>query len=448
MNSLPHEPAQEYLDIAQHCVDRAMALGAEWCDSSAGYARDISVSIEKTGIKTADAGQGEDVAVRVYVRGGMGYGVASGRRPDDIDEAVERAVALAKEATPDPDFKCLPSPQPAPEVEGLFDDRIAGMSVEEVVRIAVANIERAKAVEPSVNLSGHVGLSVGEGALASSTGIRLVSRGSEIGADIEALVKRGSDTGYFYEYDFGRFLEDTKLDHLSETAIDGARRFLGARRVGSGRMALVMGPLASYGFLASLVGAANAESIQRGRSYLCGKVGEAIASPHLSIVDNGLIPRGGHSGAHDGEGTRRRPLTVIDRGRLVSLLHNSYTAGKACTESTGHGTQSGGIGATNLRPALGRQSAAEILREVKEGIYLESGEIRPDAASGDISASIDFGFYVRDGQIQFPVESAMLGGNILDLLARLDAVSSDAREEPGLLMPTVRLQDVQIAGTE
>jgi PmbA protein len=439
---------KSYLDICRRCVEKAVGLGAEWCDVSAGAARDISVTIEKTGIKTADAGQGEDAAIRVFVRGGMGYASVSGRERRDIDEAVERAVALAKEATADPDFKRLPSPQPAPEVGGLFDDRIAGMSVEDVVRIAVSNIEAAKAMEPEVNLSGHVGITVAEGALASSTGVALAVRGTEVDADIEALLRRGDDKGYFYDFDFGRNLADVSLERVSESAILGARRFLGARRIHSGRMTLVLGPLAAYGLLGSIIGAANAESIQRGRSYLCNKLGERIAGEHLSIVDDGLIPRGVRSGAHDGEGTRRRPLVVIDRGRLASLLHNSYTAGKAATESTGHGTHGGGIAPTNLRPALGTKTAAELLREVKEGIYLESGEIRPDPASGDVSASIDFGFYVKDGEIRFPVESAMLGGTILELLPRLDAVSSDFREEPGIRMPTIRIQDVQIAGTE
>jgi PmbA protein len=439
---------KSYLDLCQRCVKKAVRLGAEWCDVSAGTGRDIAVTIEKTGIKTADAGQGEDLSIRVFVRGGMGYAGVSGSRRQDIDEAVERAVALAKEASADPDFKRLPSPQPAPEVEGLFDDRIAGMSVEDVVRIAVSNIEAAKAMEPDVNLSGHVSLAVGEGAMASSTGVALEVRGTEVDADIEALLKRGQDKGYFYDFDFGRNLADVALEKVSESAILGARRFLGARRIHSGRMTLVLGPLAAYGFLGGIVGAANAESIQRGRSYLCKKLGETIAGEHLSIVDDGLIPRGVRSGAHDGEGTRRRPMVIVDRGRLVSLLHNSYTAGKAGTESTGHGTHGGGISPTNLRPALGTKPAAELIREVKEGIYLESGEIRPDAASGDVSASIDFGFYIKDGRIQFPVESAMLGGTILELLPRLDAVSSDAREEPGILMPTVRIHDVQIAGTE
>jgi PmbA protein len=437
-----------YLDLCVECVREAVRLGAESCDVSAGTGRDISVTIEKSGIKTADAGQGEDVAIRTFVRGGMGYASVSGRDRRDIDEAVQRAVALAREATPDPDFKSLPSAQPAPEVEGLFDDRIAGMSVEDVVRIAVANLGAGKALGPEVNLSGHIGLSVGEGALASSNGVALESRGTDIAADIEALVKHGGDTGFFYEFDFGRQLADCRLDDVAVNAVVGARRFLGARRIKSGRRALVLGPLASYGFLGGIVAAANAESVQRGRSYLCGKVDETVASPVLTIVDNGLVPRGVRSGAHDGEGTRRLPLTVIDRGRLVSLLHNSYTAGKACTKSTGHGTHSGGISPTNLRPALGARPAAEILREVKDGIYLESGELRADPASGDISASIDFGFLIRGGELVHPVESAMIGGNIFDLLERLDAVSSDAREEPGILMPTLRIQDVQIAGSE
>jgi len=439
---------QSYLDLATQCVEKAVRLGAEWCDVVTGTGRDISVEIEKSGIKTADAGQGESLAIRCYVGGGMGYATVSGRDRHDIDEAVQQAVALAKEATPDPDFKCLPEPQPRPEVEGLFDDTVAGLGVEQVVAIAVANIEAGKAMEPDVNLSGHVGLSVGSGALASSTGIALASRATDISADISALLKRDGDTGYFYDFDFGRHLADCHLERVVESAVEGARRFLGAKRIESRRMTLVLGPLASYGFLAQLVAAANGESIQRGRSYLCEKLGQPIASAHLTVVDDGLVPRGIHSGAHDGEGTRRQPLTVIEEGRLAGLLHNSYTAGKAGVGSTGHGTHACGISPTNLRPALGERPAAEILREVQDGIYLESGEIRPDPASGDISASIDFGFLVKDGHLVHPVENAMLGGSIFDLLERLDAVSSDAREEPGILMPTLRIQDVQIAGAE
>jgi len=441
-------PDNTYLDICERSVAKARALGAEWCDVAAGSTRDIEVAIEKSGIKAADAGQGESVSVRAFVRGGMGYTSVSGTDPRDIDEAVRRAVALAKEATPDSDFVALPPPDPAEEVEGRFDDAVAGMGVADVVRIAAANLEAGRAIEPDVLLAGHVGLVVGHGALASSTGVALATEGTRIDASIEAVLKRNGDVGYFYDFDFGRFLADCALEKVAEAAVRSARRFLGAKRIASGRRTLVLGPLAAYGLVGAVVSAANAESIQRGRSYLCGKLGERIASPCLTVVDDPLVPRGMRSGAHDGEGTRRRRLTIIDRGTLASLLHNSYTAGKAGAKSTGHGTHAGGISPTNLQPALGDRPAAELLAEVEDGIYLESGDIRPDPASGDISASIDFGFLVRNGELVHPIESAMIGANIFDLLGNLDAVSSDARREPGLAMPTLRIRDVQVAGAE
>ena len=437
-----------YLERCADAVRRARTLGAEWCDAVAGTERDIGVAIEKSGIKSADAGRGESFGIRVYVRGGMGYAAASGSDPCDIGAAVERAVALAREATPDPDFRRLPPPRPRPEVEGLFDDAVAGLAVEDVVRIAAANLEAGRAADPDALLAGHVGLTVSEGALASSTGIALEARDTHIDAFIEATIRRGDDAGYFYDFDFGRHLSDCRLEAIAPGAVRGARRFLGGRRIRSKRLTVVLGPLAAYGLLGALVEAANAESVQRGRSYLCGKLGKPVASEHLTMVDDGLVPRGIHSGAHDGEGTPRRRLAVIEGGVLAGLLHNSYTAGKAGTESTGHGTQVGGIAPTNLLPALGARPAEAILRDVKEGLYLEAGEIRPDPSSGDISASVDFGFYVRNGEVQHAVESAMLGGNILDLLGRLDAVSSDARLEPGAVMPTVRIHGVQVAGAE
>ncbi len=440
--------AETYLNACTQCVEKAVGLGAEWCDVTAGWARDITVTIEKSGIKAADAGRGESLSIRCFIHGGMGYASVSGSDRRDIDEAVERAVALARQASPDPDFRRLPDPKPAPGVEGLFDDAVAGMGVEDVVKVAAANIEAGLALEADALLSGRVGLVVSEGALASSTGIALTDRGTSIRTSIEATLRRDGDTGYFYDFDFGRHLADCDLERVAESAVAGARRFLGARRIGSKRMTLVLGPLAAYGLLGAVVGAANAESVQRGRSYLVGKLGESIASEHLTIHDDALVPRGMHSGPHDGEGTPCRRLTVIDGGVLAGLLHNSYTAGKADAESTGHGTHSGGIHPTNLLPELGPRTAAEIVREVGEGIYLEAGEVRPDPASGDISASIDFGFYVKDGRMEYPVESAMLGANVLDLLAQLDAVSSDARREPGAVMPTIRIPDVQIAGSQ
>jgi PmbA protein len=216
----------------------------------------------------------------------------------------------------------------------------------------------------------------------------------------------------------------------------------------SGRLSVVLGPLATYDFLSDLVSSANAESLQRGRSYLCGKLGKKIASPLLTVADDGLVPRGLYSGAFDGEGAPRRRVTVFDRGLFAAQLHNSYTAAKVGQPNTGHGSRSGGIGPTNLQIPLGDRTADQIIRDTGDGLYLAISQFSPNPTTGDLSASVDFGFRIHGGAIAYPVESTMISGNMLDLAAAVDAVSSDFREEPGSRMPTLRLRDIQVSGSE
>jgi PmbA protein len=176
-----------------------------------------------------------------------------------------------------------------------------------------------------------------------------------------------------------------------------------------------------------------------------GRKGQRIASELLTISDEPLIPRGLGSGRCDGEGFPHKPITIVENGVLLTYLHNSYTANKAKEPNTGHGTR-GGISPTNVIPQLGRATAAEIIADTHQGIYLNSGGVSPNSVTGEISATVDFGFKIENGRLAYPVKSTLLGIHMLKLLQHIDAISSDYREEPGMIMPTIRAQGVQVAG--
>ncbi len=74
------------------------------------------------------------------------------------------------------------------------------------------------------------------------------------------------------------------------------------------------------------------------------------------------------------------------------------------------------------------------------------GSLNPDPVSGDISASVDFGFKIENGKLAYPVVNTMLSGHIFEVLRDIDAVSSDCREEPGNILPTIRISRMQVAG--
>jgi len=434
------------LEIASLACEVADKEGAEWVQATVSESLNISIELAKSSLKAASAAALQGLSIRAFVKGGLGSSSTNDLSEAAVRRLAKEAAQMAKAAEPDPDFLALPSPEEGCEVEGLFDQEIAGLPSQELVRLAARNIESAKSVFPEVILSGVVGLHSGHSAVANSAGVRRERRSTSIGASTFAVVKRGADIGSFFDFDSGHTLADVELEDLGAKATKRALTFLGAKRVKTKRMALVLGPLASFSLLRSLAYFSNAEDIQRRRSFMTNMRGKRIASEQLSLLDDGLIPRGLSSGAYDGEGAPRRRVTLIDNGIFVNLLHNSYTANKAGETNTGHGTSGGGISPTNLHPALGKRKSQEIIKDTQEGIYINMGALGPNPTSGDISASVDFGFKIQNGELAYPVINAMIGGHIFDILSEIDAVSSDYREEPGNIMPTIRIQDVQVAG--
>ncbi len=132
---------------------------------------------------------------------------------------------------------------------------------------------------------------------------------------------------------------------------------------------------------------------------------------------------------------------------LKTYLHSHYTARKSGEENTGHSTR-GGIAPTNVIPTLGEKTAAQIIGEVEDGIYVALGNPVPDTASGQLSALVDAGFRIERGELTHPLKNTMVAGHALELMGAIDAISSDYRAEPGRVLPTVRVQAMKVASAD
>ena len=435
----------DLLDLARKACEAAVQAGAEFVDVSAQRGRRADVELEKGAIKSCDAQWNSGVSVRVFVRGAQGRTSASGLEEPEAINAARTATALAKVAEPDPDFVSLPEPAEFVDLVGLYDQRIVDLPVQDLIEWAGQNIDAARQVESDVLVAGGATTEWNDSALVNNLGVEEISRSTHVALHIFAITKRGDNVGSFYEFDVGRMLEDLEPEGIGAKATGEARKFLGARKIETSVLPVVFGPLASRDIFQMLCWSANAEAVQRNRSYLVGRKDQQIASETLTLVDDALIPRGLGSSTFDGEGVPRRRLTVVDKGVLRSWLHDTYTSNKAKEDNTGHSTR-GGISPTNVNPQLGDRTAAQIIGDTKEGLYIPDGGIMPNPASGDFSTTVDFGFKIENGRLAYPVKNTMIAGNMLTFLHGLDAVSSDYREEPGGIMPTIRVQDVRVAG--
>lgn len=438
------------MELAEAAVAAAQAAGAEWSDAVCAHYRDLAVGVEKSSLRECETARELGLGVRAYFRGGRGTATCLDATLAAARRCGREAAAMARATHGDPDFVALPDPQPLPVLEGAFDEQIAGLSAARAVDWCRQAVEEARAVAPEAVLSGSAHLTWGRRALASSTGMRVLTEWSRLGISFFAVVRRGDQVGAFYEYDTARRLADFVPEGVAEKATRTALSFLGARPLPTARLPVVLGPQAADALIMTLLGAANAEAVQRNRSFLVGKEKEAIASEHLTVREEPLIPAGVSSMAADGEGVPKVPRVLIDRGVLTTYLHNSYTAHKAGVPNTAHALRFGydavvGIGPANLLTQPGHRPEADLIAEIDEGLYICDAGLSADALSGDLSATVDFGFRIHRGELTHPVEATMVGGNVLQLAARLDAVSSDYRAEPGRIMPSLRLSAVQIS---
>lgn len=439
------ETPKQFLPIVQMAVERAKKHGAQFADAVVSLGRDISVTVDKSSIKSSESVWERSFSIRVFINGGMGYTSTTSLEMHEIETLVDRAIELAKIATPDPNFVATPSPQVAPHIPAVFDPQVLTLGPTDAIRWASENIREAQGVFPEVIVSGDVGIRVSSRVMASSTGIALDRKSTSVYSGFFCIVKGDGTVGSFADHANARFLSDFVPTGLGRKATMRAMAYRHAKKVHTGKTALVLGPMPAHGLVAGLAHAASAESIQRKRSLLANRMGEQIASDILSITDNGMIDRGLNSAAYDGEGAVKKVVRIIENGKFSNQLHNSYTAHKIGVPNTGHGTRTRGVSHSNLEVKLGCRTQEELIREVKDGIYLELGGLDPDLASGDISTNLDFAFKIENGELTHPVSNTMVGGNLREMLMNIDAISSDYREEPGNKMPSIRVRDVQIS---
>jgi PmbA protein len=443
--------------LAELCrigTESAIQAGALQADTCATFGRSINVSLRDRGVREARLAVQGGVGIRAYVSGGMGFAFTMLLEEESVREVGARAARLAGVAQPDPHFVSLPQPPPdaVREVPGLFDERLVALEVEDVVRRAEALAALVFQHAPEAILGyGGVGVTApNRWALHNSLGVEVQRESTYISGSASALLKpTPDDAGTGWEFDGGHRLEDYVAEEVAAEAVRKARALLGAQPAQTRRCTVILSPNATRSLGFALAGLLNGRGVVYDRTCLAGTLGQRLAPRHLTLWSDPLVPGGNASGAVDGEGTPRRRFPILAEGVVATYLHDAYTAGRLKQPNNGCHTRGyggpGGISPANLQFARGERPAADLLREVEDGAFVDSLP-RPDAASGNMSSMVDYGIEVRGGELGRGLKGTMIGSTFKEFLANVDAVSSDAREEPGQVYPTIRVRDVQIAG--
>ncbi|HET9610830.1 MAG TPA: metallopeptidase TldD-related protein, partial [Acidimicrobiales bacterium] len=383
----------------------------------------------------------------------QGFAYAGSLDPAVVADVLAEARDNAAYAQPEP-WVGLAEPDGVepPDID-LWRDELAAMPTERKIDLAL-ELERAVRARDRRVVGVRVaqwGDGSGVGAVVTSTGISVAGRSTYCHLSAQALAEDGGETKIGYGVSVGRGPGDVDLAEAAVDAADRAAGLLGAVQPASGTVTLVLEPRMAATLLGVVAGTLNGEAVLKGRSPFADRVGEQIASPLLTLVDDPTDPESLGADSHDGEGLATRRVPLVEGGVLQGFLHNTMTGRRAGVPSTASAVRgyrsTPGVGAQALAVTPGQGTLDDLIAGVDHGVLVQSmtglhSGVNP--VSGDFSVGVE-GVMLRGGARAEPIREATAASTLQRLLLDVSAVGGEREWTPGgtgavaLVVPGVTL---------
>ncbi len=453
-------------------LDHAMGPGIDYADlyfqrtwqeswiledgdvKEAGYSIDGGVGVRTlTGEKTGFAYSNQISADALADTGRIAAGIArSGQRLPP--QAVQAAMPTRRYADVDP---------------------LAGLSAEDKIAMLKTADRVARAADPcitqvSASLSGVyevVMVRASDGTLAAD--IRpLVRFNVSVIAIRDGRRERGS-AGGGGRYSMARLRDENVAERFAKEAVRQARVNLEAVDAPAGQMPVVLGNGWPGILLHEAVGhGLEGDFNRKGSSAFAGRIGERVAAPGVTVIDDGTLSDRRGSLSVDDEGTPSQRNTLIEDGILKGYMQDKLNArlmgmaptGNARRESYAHVTMPR---MTNTCMLAGQDDPEDIVKSVKRGIYAVSfGGGQVDITSGRFVFSASEAYLIEDGKITAPVKGATLIGNGPEVMQQVSMIGHDLELDTGIGVcgkegqgvpvgvgqPTLKIDELTVGGTQ
>lgn len=451
-----NDSADSLLTLARTVAQKARARGADIAEVSASEGWELSAQVRLGEVEFVNEAGHRSLALRVRQNDRVASSSTSDLRPEGLAQCVEHAIELLALSEPDPDSRPA-EPQELCSSSGddleLFDPEIEGLTTDQAIAWAREAEAAALGYDPRVTLSegAAFGRAIGSTALVFSNGFEGFRRGSHASVVASPVVEdAGGKRRRGHYYSAHRFLRALKsTQEVGQKAAQRALDQLGSRSVPTCEVPVIFHRDAARSILSTFIDCALGGSLWRHSSYLVGRLGTAVASPLVHLIDDPLRKSGFGSRAFDGEGLPSRVNVIVEDGKYVSPLLDCTSARKLGMASTASATRRGAHispSISNLVMRAGEVSPEDLLAQTPRGLYV-TGMLGFgfNAVTGDFSRGAT-GFWIEDGRKAFPVSEVTISSNIDAMLKGIDAVASDAEVVSSIIAPTFRVSGMTIAG--
>jgi len=442
----------DYNILAEKLVKDARKKGADAAEVYLEAGRELSIEVRNGEVETVQESASQGAGLRVFVKNRMAFACCNDFSEAALKQTIDSAVRMAK-VTTDDENNVLPGDSPLNEVEGLYDPNYAAISMDKKISMA-REVESLAMKDRRITKSAGSGFSEAESEtiIANSNGLVKSYRDSGCYYGVSVVAEKGDQKCSSGEYCSRRLFTDLEsADVIAEKAAEQAYEMLDPRMVKTQRAPVIFHPDVARSILGGILAAINGERVLQGASFLADKMNERVASELMTLIDDGLRPKGMASKPFDGEGVATKKRIIVEGGVLKGFMYNSKVAKRAGVESTGNASRGGftrlpGIGCHNFFMAAGDADPEDIIKSTKRGLYLKGVTgYGINSVNGNFSGGAS-GFWIENGRIAFPVKGLTIAGSAFEMLAGMDMLGNDLDMNRSFTAPTFRIKEMQIGG--
>ena len=444
----------DYKILAERIVKKVIKLGAEEAEVFLENNRDFELSVRNGDVENIKQSTSKGLGLTVFKEKRLGFSYTSDFSDHSIKEFIEKAVQLSQVADSKP-WNSLPDYKSGqllnldlhdPSISAIPGNKKIEMA-KRVEKIALQSDKRITKTE-----GGYFGDSEQEVYIVNSKGISRSAKGTSNYLWVGVVAGEGNNMQSGYWGSSKRHFKDLdSIESIAQIAVKRAVDRLGAKQVTTQKVPVIMDRYATRSFWYGILRAIYGDSAFKKTTFFTNYLNKQVASKWITVIDNPTIPRHVASLPFDGEGKLTQQNTLIDKGILKMFIYDTITARKAGvkvnTMARRYGYRTPPYASyLNIIVQNGNVSREKVISGIENGFYVTGLRgTGTDVPTGNYSCGAS-GFWIKNGEVAFPVDGVTLGGNVLDILKNIEVVADDLDIRGSLNSPSFKISELTVGG--
>lgn len=439
--------------VIEQALAAAKQAGATQAEAAVNLSQGLSVTVRLGEVETVEHTRDKGLGVTVYFGHRTGSASTTDFSEAAVRDTVRAASTIARYTAED-------------ECAGLADpDRLARqfpdldlhhpwpIVTDQAIELARRGEQTARAASPRITNSEGGSVSTHEGfeVYGNSHGFRGAQSGTRHSVSVSVIAEDDAGMQRDYWYTVARRADG--LESAEAVGREAARRALGrlgARKLTTRQCPVIFEAPAAGSLISHFVGAVRGSSLYRGTSFLPDSLNKPVFAPFVRLHEQPHLPGALGSAAFDSEGVATRPRDLVRDGVLLGYVLDSYSGRKLKMPTTGNagGVHNLTLDPGPLDPGLNPAGAGlpGLLKLMGSGLLVtELIGFGVNTVTGDYSRGAA-GFWVENGELQYPVEEITIAGNLRDMYRQFVAVGRDVDARGNLRTGSILIERMTVAG--